>query len=280
MTGRTHHVTQHKSALPGIEAMTLWTDRAFPRHAHDPLGIGVMTGGAQRSWNGIGAVESSAGDIITANPGHRGGPDHPGALRRWHRGAAPDCRAGWHVLLCVLQGNRLKACRTSMTRRSPPRRRSLRRPAHPGAAPTSSFRPAAPPCCVGWRAGPAWPAPDPAHCRAPPATVRIPSGRQGEGIAQSGGEPALQRRRRQPERHDDRPQRLQREHGANDVERHCPQPPPLALSKHAPVLFRRLMPAGTAQLAGCSRGPCAQSAAARVTAAIPSAPPAAPSRSP
>ena len=84
MTGRTHHVTQHKSALPGIEAMTLLTDRAFPRHAHDHLGIGVMTGGAQRSWSGVGAVESSAGDIITVNPGemHDGLPIR-GQARAW-----------------------------------------------------------------------------------------------------------------------------------------------------------------------------------------------------
>ena len=69
MTSRTHRITQHKSALPGIEVMTLLTDRAFPRHAHDHLGIGVMTGGAQRSWSGVGPVESGAGDIITVNPG-------------------------------------------------------------------------------------------------------------------------------------------------------------------------------------------------------------------
>jgi len=84
MTGRTHHVTQHKSALPGIEAMTLLTDRAFPRHAHDPLGIGVMARGAQRSWSGIGAVEASAGDVITVNPGemHDGLPIR-GQARAW-----------------------------------------------------------------------------------------------------------------------------------------------------------------------------------------------------
>jgi len=41
-------VTQHRSALPGVEAMTLLTDHAFPRHSHDGFGIGVMTAGAQR----------------------------------------------------------------------------------------------------------------------------------------------------------------------------------------------------------------------------------------
>lgn len=84
MTGRTHHVIQHKSAVPGIEAMTLLTDRAFPRHAHDHLGIGVMTGGAQRSWSGIGPVESQAGDVVTVNPGemHDGLPIQ-GQARGW-----------------------------------------------------------------------------------------------------------------------------------------------------------------------------------------------------
>ena len=84
MTSRTHRITQHKSALPGIEAMTLLTDRAFPRHAHDHLGIGVMTGGAQRSWSGIGPVESGAGDVITVNPGemHDGLPIR-GQARGW-----------------------------------------------------------------------------------------------------------------------------------------------------------------------------------------------------
>jgi AraC-like DNA-binding protein len=71
-----HSVLQHRSALPGIEPMTLRTDHHFPRHAHDGFGIGLMTEGAQRSWSGIGQVESGAGDIITVNPGemHDGAP--------------------------------------------------------------------------------------------------------------------------------------------------------------------------------------------------------------
>lgn len=84
MTGRTHRVTQHKSALPGVEAMTLFTDHAFPRHAHDGFGVGVMTAGAQRSWSGVGPVESEAGDVITVNPGemHDGAP-LGGQARGW-----------------------------------------------------------------------------------------------------------------------------------------------------------------------------------------------------
>lgn len=46
-------IAQHRSALPGVEAMTLLTDHAFPRHSHDGFGIGVMDAGAQRSWSEI-----------------------------------------------------------------------------------------------------------------------------------------------------------------------------------------------------------------------------------
>jgi len=76
MSGRMHMIAQHRSALPGVEAMTLMTDHAFPRHSHDGFGIGVMAAGAQRSWSGIGWVESEAGDVITVNPGemHDGAP--------------------------------------------------------------------------------------------------------------------------------------------------------------------------------------------------------------
>ena len=83
MPGRTHMVAQHRSALPGVEAMTLLTDHAFPRHSHDGFGIGVMAAGAQRSWSGIGWVESEAGDVITVNPGemHDGAPI--GGARGW-----------------------------------------------------------------------------------------------------------------------------------------------------------------------------------------------------
>lgn len=81
--GRTHTIAQHRSALPGVEAMTLLTDHAFPRHSHDGFGIGVMAAGAQRSWSGIGWVEAMAGDVITVNPGemHDGAP--VGGARGW-----------------------------------------------------------------------------------------------------------------------------------------------------------------------------------------------------
>jgi len=45
-------VAQHRSALPGVEAMTLLTDHVFPRHSHDGFGIGIMITGAQRRGAG------------------------------------------------------------------------------------------------------------------------------------------------------------------------------------------------------------------------------------
>jgi len=81
-----HMVAQHRSALPGVEAMTLLTDHAFPRHSHDGFGIGVMTTGAQRSWSGIGPVESTAGDVITVNPGEM------------HDGTPINGARGWRML--------------------------------------------------------------------------------------------------------------------------------------------------------------------------------------
>ena len=79
-----HIVAQHRLALPGVEVVTLFTTHAFPRHSHDHFGIGVMTAGAQRSWSGIGPVESEAGDVITVNPGeiHDGAPVG-GQARGW-----------------------------------------------------------------------------------------------------------------------------------------------------------------------------------------------------
>ncbi len=55
-----HRAVQHRSAVPGVEAVTASTDRSFPRHAHDHLGFGVVDFGAHRSWSGIGAVEAAA----------------------------------------------------------------------------------------------------------------------------------------------------------------------------------------------------------------------------
>jgi AraC-like DNA-binding protein len=84
VVNRMHRVEQHRSGIPGIEAMTLFSNHAFPRHSHDQFGIGIMTSGAQRSWSVIGQVESEAGDVIMVNPGemHDGMPVD-GFARGW-----------------------------------------------------------------------------------------------------------------------------------------------------------------------------------------------------
>jgi AraC-like DNA-binding protein len=68
----------------GITAMEVASNHSFPRHTHGEYGIGVVLSGAQRSWSGIGSVESLPGDVITVNPGelHDGHPVD-GAARRW-----------------------------------------------------------------------------------------------------------------------------------------------------------------------------------------------------
>src|SRR5215472_5795728 len=81
---RLHRMFQHRSALRWVEARTLASDRAFPRHSHEQLGVGVMLSGAHRSWSGVGHVEAQAGDIIMLNPGemHDGMPLR-GRAREW-----------------------------------------------------------------------------------------------------------------------------------------------------------------------------------------------------
>jgi AraC-like DNA-binding protein len=93
---RTHRVTQHRSGIAGVEAMTLFSDHVFPRHSHDHFGIGIMTSGAQRSWSLIGHVESGPGDVIMCNPGemHDGIPLKPGT-----RNLEPGANGrGWRIL--------------------------------------------------------------------------------------------------------------------------------------------------------------------------------------
>lgn len=66
-----------------ITAVDAHSDRSFARHIHDEFGVGLMTGGAQRSWSGRGAVEAACGQLITVNPGevHDGQP--VGRARSW-----------------------------------------------------------------------------------------------------------------------------------------------------------------------------------------------------
>lgn len=80
-----HRVTHYRRADDGIEAISLDTDRAFPRHAHDEFGVGVIVSGAHRSWSGCGTVDARAGDTIMVNPGevHDGLPLGARAARSW-----------------------------------------------------------------------------------------------------------------------------------------------------------------------------------------------------
>jgi AraC-like DNA-binding protein len=87
VAGRTHRVVQYRSAVPGIEAMSLVSDHVFPRHSHDHFGVGVIAFGAHRSWSGVGQVEAGSGDAIMVNPGEM------------HDGMPMDRRVrGWRML--------------------------------------------------------------------------------------------------------------------------------------------------------------------------------------
>lgn len=80
-----HRVTHYRRTGEGIEAISLDSDRAFPRHAHDEFGVGVIVSGAHRSWSGRGQVDAQAGDAIMVNPGemHDGTPLGTHANRSW-----------------------------------------------------------------------------------------------------------------------------------------------------------------------------------------------------
>ncbi len=76
MTRPIHQAEQYRSAIPGVQAVTFYSGRHFPRHSHDQFGIGVIESGGHRSWSGVGTVRASAGDVIMVNPGemHDGAP--------------------------------------------------------------------------------------------------------------------------------------------------------------------------------------------------------------
>ncbi|MCC5961468.1 MAG: AraC family transcriptional regulator [Rhodobacteraceae bacterium] len=79
-----HQSARHPTVLPGIEAISIISDRTFPRHSHDEFGIGVLLDGAQDSWSGRGLVEAQAGDVITVNPGElHDGIGRPDRTRHW-----------------------------------------------------------------------------------------------------------------------------------------------------------------------------------------------------
>jgi AraC-like DNA-binding protein/quercetin dioxygenase-like cupin family protein len=79
-----HQSTRHITLLPGVEAISIISDRTFPRHSHDEFGIGLLFNGAQESWSGRGMVEAQAGDVITVNPGElHDGIGRPDQTRHW-----------------------------------------------------------------------------------------------------------------------------------------------------------------------------------------------------
>ena len=80
--GGGHGVVQPRTGRAGVEVRRLDSDRSFPRHSHDPFGVGVLTGGWQRSWSGRGMVEAGAGSVITVNPGEMHDGLAVGGVRR------------------------------------------------------------------------------------------------------------------------------------------------------------------------------------------------------
>ena len=79
-----HDIHQYRTAVSGVEAVSLKSTRQFPRHSHDQFGIGVMTSGGHRSWSSVGWVEAIRGDIIMVNPGEmHDGISLDGNVRGW-----------------------------------------------------------------------------------------------------------------------------------------------------------------------------------------------------
>ena len=80
-----HVAALMQSSVKGLTAASFSSNRSFSRHSHEEYGVGVIAEGAQRSWSGLGFVESLPGDVITVNPGeiHDGVPI-AGCVRRWH----------------------------------------------------------------------------------------------------------------------------------------------------------------------------------------------------
>lgn len=75
-----HKSIRHQTVLKGVDAISIKSDRTFPRHSHDEFGFGYIVDGAQDSWSGRGLVEAEAGDTITVNPGEL----HDGVGRNGH----------------------------------------------------------------------------------------------------------------------------------------------------------------------------------------------------
>ena len=78
-----HKSHRHPTVLPGVDVISILSDRSFPRHSHDEFGFGYLVTGGQSSWSHRGMVEAQAGDVITVNPaeihdglGRKGQPRH------------------------------------------------------------------------------------------------------------------------------------------------------------------------------------------------------------
>lgn len=84
LLGFMHISARHQTILPGIDAISIKSDRTFPRHSHDEFGFGYVVDGGQESWSGRGLVEAKAGDTITVNPaGLHDGIGRKGHPRNW-----------------------------------------------------------------------------------------------------------------------------------------------------------------------------------------------------
>ncbi|WP_282063283.1 AraC family transcriptional regulator [Roseobacter litoralis] len=79
-----HKSARHQTILPGIDAISIKSDRTFPRHSHDEFGFGYVVDGGQESWSSRGLVEAEAGDTITVNPAElHDGTGREGHPRHW-----------------------------------------------------------------------------------------------------------------------------------------------------------------------------------------------------
>ncbi|MDJ0684074.1 MAG: AraC family transcriptional regulator [Alphaproteobacteria bacterium] len=79
-----HRSARHRTIFPGVDAVSIASDRTFPRHSHDEFGFGYIVAGGQDSWSGRGLVAAQAGDTITVNPGElHDGVGRKGQPRHW-----------------------------------------------------------------------------------------------------------------------------------------------------------------------------------------------------
>lgn len=79
-----HKAIRHQTVIEGIDAISIRSDRTFPRHTHDEFGFGYIADGGQDSWSGRGLVEAQSGDVISVNPAElHDGIGRKGCPRYW-----------------------------------------------------------------------------------------------------------------------------------------------------------------------------------------------------